>query len=66
MKIDGRRDAHPDRLALPRPGAPPNVLLIMTDDHGIGSPFVGVIPAPTLDRVASPTSECRVLGHSVR
>jgi arylsulfatase len=33
----------------------PNVLLIMTDDVGFGAPstFGGVIPTPTLDRIAS-------------
>src|SRR5215469_4591097 len=32
----------------------PNILLIMTDDVGFGAPstFGGVIPTPTLDRVA--------------
>ncbi|MFO1324337.1 MAG: arylsulfatase [Burkholderiales bacterium] len=38
---------------VPRKGAP-NVLLIMTDDSGYGVPstFGGVIPTPSLDRVA--------------
>ena len=38
---------------VPRKGAP-NVLLIMTDDQGYGvsGTFGGVIPTPTLDRVA--------------
>jgi arylsulfatase A-like enzyme len=38
---------------VPRKGAP-NVLLIMTDDSGFGVPstFGGVIPTPSLDRVA--------------
>ncbi|MGJ4894727.1 arylsulfatase [Bradyrhizobium oligotrophicum] len=38
---------------VPRKGAP-NVLLIMTDDSGYGVPstFGGVIPTPTLDRIA--------------
>ena len=42
----------PPRLVPPK-GAP-NVLLIMTDDqgYGISSTFGGVIPTPTLDRVA--------------
>src|SRR5690349_7377160 len=42
----------PPRVA-PPPGAP-NVLLIMTDDTGFGaaSTFGGVIPTPTLDRIA--------------
>ena len=36
------------------PKGAPNVLLIMTDDDGFGSPstFGGVIPTPTLDRIA--------------
>ena len=39
---------------MPPKGAP-NVLLIMTDDSGFGvsSTFGGVIPTPTLDRVAA-------------
>ena len=42
----------PPRVVPPK-GAP-NVLLIMTDDQGYGvsSTFGGVIPTPTLDRVA--------------
>src|SRR5262249_30207741 len=42
----------PPRVAPPK-GAP-NVLLIMTDDVGFAAPstFGGVIPTPTLDRVA--------------
>ena len=38
----------------PRKGAP-NVLLIITDDTGYGTPstFGGVIPTPNLDRVAA-------------
>jgi arylsulfatase len=38
----------------PPPGAP-NVLLIITDDTGYGTPstFGGVIPTPNLDRVAN-------------
>jgi arylsulfatase A-like enzyme len=38
---------------VPRKGAP-NVLLIMTDDQGFGAPgtFGGVIPTPTMDRIA--------------
>ena len=42
----------PPRI-LPPKGAP-NVLLIMTDDCGFGSPstFGGVIPTPALDRIA--------------
>jgi Sulfatase len=36
------------------PKGAPNVLLIMTDDQGFGAPgtFGGVIPTPTMDRVA--------------
>ncbi|HSA81957.1 MAG TPA: arylsulfatase [Geminicoccaceae bacterium] len=36
------------------PESSPNVLLIMTDDVGFGAPstFGGVIPTPTLDRIA--------------
>ena len=36
------------------PTAAPNVLLIMTDDVGFGAPstFGGVIPTPTMDRIA--------------
>jgi hypothetical protein len=43
----------PPRIEPPK-GAP-NVLLIMTDDAGFGVPstFGGVIPTPTLDRVAA-------------
>jgi arylsulfatase len=43
----------PARIVPPK-GAP-NILLIMTDDVGFGAPstFGGVIPTPTLDRVAN-------------
>src|SRR5262245_45841906 len=36
------------------PKKAPNILLIMTDDSGLGVPstFGGVIPTPTLDRIA--------------
>src|SRR5438477_12597672 len=36
------------------PKGAPNVLLIMTDDHGYGvySTFRGVIPTPAMDRIA--------------
>ena len=46
------KPAWPARVAPPK-GAP-NVLLIMTDDVGFAAPstFGGVIPTPTLDRVA--------------
>jgi hypothetical protein len=41
-------------LVVPPKGAP-NILLIMTDDVGFSAPstFGGVIPTPTLDRVAA-------------
>jgi arylsulfatase A-like enzyme len=41
-------------LVAPQKGAP-NILLIMTDDVGFSAPstFGGVIPAPTLDRIAA-------------
>jgi arylsulfatase A-like enzyme len=37
------------------PKGAPNILLIMTDDTGFGvtSTFGGVIPTPTLDRIAA-------------
>lgn len=40
--------------AIVPPKGAPNVLLIMTDDVGFGAPgtFGGVIPTPTLDRIA--------------
>src|SRR5580704_15176242 len=36
------------------PKSAPNVLLIMTDDQGFGAPgtFGGVVPTPTMDRIA--------------
>jgi arylsulfatase len=36
------------------PKGAPNVLLIMTDDQGFGAPstFGGVIPTPSMDRIA--------------
>ena len=45
--------AWPARVVPPK-GAP-NILLIMTDDVGFGAPstFGGVIPTPTLDRIAA-------------
>ena len=51
----------PPRIVPPK-GAP-NVLLIMTDDQGYGVPgtFGGVIPTPSLDRIA----EIRTALHSV-
>src|SRR6516165_3567633 len=72
----------PKRTArvVPPQGAP-NVLLIMTDDVGFGAPstFGGVIPTPTLDRIAqmglrytrfhttalcSPTRAALLTGHN--
>ena len=43
----------PPRVVPPK-GAP-NVLLIMTDDQGFGAPstFGGVIPTPSMDRIAN-------------
>jgi arylsulfatase len=45
--------AWPARIVPPK-GAP-NILLIMTDDVGFGAPstFGGVIPTPTMDRIAA-------------
>ena len=42
----------PPRVVSPK--GTPNILLIMTDDAGFGVPstFGGVIPAPTMDRIA--------------
>ena len=42
----------PPRIVPPKD--PPNILLIMTDDAGFGVPstFGGVIPTPTMDRIA--------------
>jgi len=47
------KPAWPARVVPPR-GAP-NILLIMTDDVGFGAPstFGGVIPTPTMDRIAA-------------
>ena len=47
------KTAWPARVVPPK-GAP-NILLIMTDDVGFGAPstFGGVIPTPTLDRIAA-------------
>ena len=41
------------------PEKAPNILLIMTDDVGFGAPstFGGVIPTPTLDRIAKMANE---------
>jgi arylsulfatase A-like enzyme len=50
--VDGSKPWWPPQIVPPK-GAP-NVLLIMTDDagYGVSSTFGGVIPTPTLDRVA--------------
>jgi arylsulfatase len=50
--LEGSKTCWPARIVPPK-GAP-NVLLIMTDDQGYGVPgtFGGVIPTPSLDRVA--------------
>jgi len=47
------KPAWPARVVPPK-GAP-NILLIMTDDVGFGAPstFGGVIPTPTMDRIAA-------------
>ncbi len=53
MKATDSKPWWPPRIVPPK-GAP-NVLLIMTDDCGFGSPstFGGVIPTPALDRIAA-------------
>src|SRR5258705_114013 len=53
MKATDSKVWWPPRVVPPK-GAP-NVLLIMTDDCGFGSPstFGGVIPTPALDRIAA-------------
>jgi arylsulfatase A-like enzyme len=50
--LDGSKTWWPPRIVPPK-GAP-NVLLIMTDDQGYGvsGTFGGVIPTPSLDRIA--------------
>ena len=52
MSAQDSKPYWPPRLVPPK-GAP-NILLIMTDDQGYGvsSTFGGVIPTPTLDRIA--------------
>jgi hypothetical protein len=47
------KPAWPARVVPPK--SAPNILLIMTDDVGFGAPatFGGVIPTPTLDRIAA-------------
>ena len=73
------KGAWPARVVPPK-GAP-NILLIMTDDVGFGAPstFGGIIPTPTLDRIAnnglryinfhttamcSPTRAAIITGHN--
>jgi Sulfatase len=73
------KPAWPARVVPPK-GAP-NILLIMTDDVGFAAPstFGGVIPTPTLDRIAndglrytnfhstsmcSPTRAALITGHN--
>jgi len=53
LNADQSKPAWPARVVPPK-GAP-NILLIITDDVGFGAPstFGGVIPTPTLDRVAA-------------
>ncbi len=53
LKATDSKPWWPPRIVPPK-GAP-NVLLIMTDDCGFGSPstFGGVIPTPALDRIAN-------------
>ncbi|MCW3477189.1 arylsulfatase [Limobrevibacterium gyesilva] len=53
LNADQSKPAWPMRVVPPK-GAP-NILLIMTDDVGFGAPstFGGVIPTPTLDRIAN-------------
>src|SRR5262245_50631881 len=50
--MQGSVPSWPPRIVPPK-GAP-NVLLIMTDDagYGVSSTFGGVIPTPTMDRIA--------------
>jgi arylsulfatase len=47
------KQAWPARVVPPKDA--PNILLIMTDDVGFSAPstFGGVIPTPTLDRIAA-------------
>ena len=53
LNADQSKPAWPARVVPPK-GAP-NILLIMTDDVGFGAPstFGGIIPTPTLDRLAA-------------
>jgi hypothetical protein len=52
MNATGSKPYWPAQVVPPK-GAP-NVLLIMTDDQGYGvsGTFGGVIPTPTMDRIA--------------
>ena len=52
LNVDQSKPAWPARVVPPK-GAP-NILLIMTDDVGFGAPstFGGIIPTPTMDRIA--------------
>src|SRR5271154_942140 len=53
LNADQSKPAWPARVVPPK-GAP-NILVIMTDDCGFGAPstFGGLIPTPTLDRIAA-------------
>ena len=53
LNAEQSKPAWPARI-VPPAGAP-NILMIMTDDVGFGAPstFGGVIPTPTLDRIAA-------------
>ena len=53
LNADQSRPAWPARVVPPKDA--PNILLIMTDDVGFAAPstFGGVIPTPTLDRIAN-------------
>jgi len=52
LTVNGSKPWWPPRIVPPK-GAP-NVLLIMTDDagYGVSSTFGGIIPTPTMDRIA--------------
>ena len=53
LNVAQSKPAWPARIVPPK-GAP-NILLILTDDVGFGAPstFGGVIPTPSLDRIAA-------------
>ena len=59
QKVYGRTPAESSPPVWPQPAhaakGAPNILLIMTDDAGFGitSTFGGVIPTPSLDRIAA-------------